>query len=193
MSYPLGHTGRTENRTRPWWSLILAARRERVDGLLSAAGFFCCTTGDPVWTSPEYTIGVLRFCQLSGDQRHFVYDVWQLAPRPKVLIWDEMLGGLNAYLPPRTVQGRDRHCFLFVITTALHQLRIITNCILSKSRGTVTEQGCADGVLEFLKHPDAKNYVWTFRALLGSSAEDGKLAQNYGAIERDQGIAGPWL
>lgn len=181
-------------------TLSAAERREQVIRLLSAAGFqmYNQTTGEPVGNPQEYIDQGLQFGQLSGGQMHLIYVLRQLARRPKVLICDEMLGGLDAYRQPRVLRMLKRirnetDAATLFITTELHQLRIIADSIAFMSRGTVTEQGSAEDVLDFPKHPDTKSYVSNFRGLPGGSVIGGKLAQNYGAIEKDQAIAGPWL
>lgn len=180
--------------------LSSAERRARVVAMLTASGFqmYNQTTGEPVGDPEEYVRDGLRYGILSGGQKHLMYVLRCMASNPAALICDEVLGGLDATRQPRVLHMLRRMkedlgtCILY-IGTELSQLRIICDGIGFLSGGVISERGSAEDVLEHTKHPDAKEYVSSYRGLPGCHIIGGKLAQNYAELKGDAGLAGNWL
>lgn len=73
-----------------------AARRREVHAALTASGFQLMTdSGTPVGNPTSYLEDGLRVGELSGGQKHLIYILSVLAARPRLLICDEALCGLD--------------------------------------------------------------------------------------------------
>lgn len=170
-----------------------AAKREQVTALLEAGGFqlYNPMTGEPRGDVQSYIEEGLTYGYFSGGQGHLIYILKALAQRPKVLICDEVLAGLDAYRQPRVLRMlrrmRDEGTAMLYISKDLEQLRIMSDSVCFLSRHTVSEIGPVD-VLDFPKHPDSKDYLANYRPEQASIM----LSQSYGATEKDEAILGPW-
>ena len=72
------------------------ARRREVIAALNASGFqMMAESGTPVGSPAEYLANGLTVGELSGGQRHLIYMLSVLAARPKLLICDDCLCGLD--------------------------------------------------------------------------------------------------
>ena len=77
-------------------SLSKAEKRAEVRAALEASGFQIYTeSGRPVGDPEQYLHDGLKCGELSGGQRHLVYVLSILASRPRLLICDELLCGLD--------------------------------------------------------------------------------------------------
>jgi len=180
--------------------LTTQQRRAKVIAMLQAGGFqmYNQATGEPVGTPADYVRDGLQYGSLSGGQRHLIYVLRGFAQNPRVLVCDEVLGGLDAWRQPRVLHmlqrlKRESDTAILYIGTELHQLRLVCDSIGFLHKGKVCELGPAEEVLDFPKHPATKDYIEQYRGLPGGRVIGGKLAENYTGIEGDKHIAGPWL
>ncbi|NJB85565.1 peptide/nickel transport system ATP-binding protein [Lewinella marina] len=120
---------------------LAAESAESVDDLLNSVGL-----------PPADFRGKLPH-ELSGGQRQRVAIARALAARPRVLICDEALSGLDVPLRREVVEVMERACrprgvgVLFIT----HNLRLATSCttsILLMENGTIVERGCPRAILQ---------------------------------------------
>jgi len=180
--------------------LTTTERREKVIAMLLAANFqmYNQATGEPVGTPADYVRDKLRFGNLSGGQRHLIYILRNFAANPKVLVCDELLGGLDAWRQPRVLHmlrrlKEEAGTAILYIGTELHQLRLIADSIGFLHKGKVCEYGPAEEVLDFARHPATKDYIQSYKGLPGGRVLGGKLAESYAGLAGDADLAGPWL
>jgi len=175
-------------------------RRDKVVAMLKAGGFqmYNQSTGEPEGTPADYVRDGLQYGSLSGGQRHLMYVLRCFAANPRVLVCDELLGGLDAWRQPRVLHmlrrlKKEAGTAVLYIGTELHQLRLACDSIGFLHKGGVCELGPAEEILDFPKHPAVKDYIQQYRGLPGGHVIGGKLAENYTVVEDDKDLAGPWL
>lgn len=141
------------------------ARRREVCAALKAAGFQMMTeSGKPVGTPEEYLEDGLKCGELSGGQQHLVYLLSVLASRPRVLICDDCLCGLDIDRQSSFVQLLSKMQLTFgmavvYMTVDLTSFTLMAHDGAFMKHGKFLEQGPAQDLVETPQRRDTQTYV----------------------------------
>ena len=141
------------------------ARRREVCAALKAAGFqLMAESGTPVGTAEDYLENGLKCGELSGGQRHLVYLLSVLAARPRLLICDDVLCGLDIDRQSSFVtllsklQLRFGMAILYM-TVDLTPFTLVAHEGAFMRHGKFLEQGSAQDLVETPQRRDTQEYV----------------------------------
>ena len=141
-------------------------RRREVIAALEASGFRLYTAnGEPTGNAEQYVRDGLKCGELSGGQKHLIYLLSVLASRPRLLICDECLCGLDIDRQSSFVQLLQKLQLRFgmaivFLTVDLTSFTLMAHdaAFMSK-RGRFLETGTAHDLVEKPQRKDTQVYV----------------------------------
>ena len=141
------------------------ARRREVKAALEAAGFRIVVGGAPHGDAERYLSDGLKCGELSGGQKHLIYLLSVLASRPRVLICDECLCGLDIDRQSSVVQLLQKLQLKFKIAILFLTVDLTSFTLMAheaafmSARGTFLETGSAHDIVERPLRRDTQEYV----------------------------------
>jgi ABC-type glutathione transport system ATPase component len=141
------------------------ARRREVIAALAASGFqLMAESGTPVGTPSEYVVNGLTCGELSGGQKHLVYLLSVLASRPKLLICDDCLCGLDIDRQSSFVQLLQRLQLQFgmavlFMTVDLTSFTLMAHEAAFMKHGRLIERGRATDLIDAPQRRDTQEYI----------------------------------
>jgi ABC-type glutathione transport system ATPase component len=142
-----------------------SARRREVVAALRASGFqLFSDAGTRVGSPEEYVASGIKVGGLSGGQRHLVYILAVLASRPRLLIADEMLCGLDIDRQVsvlRMLHALQRQTGLAILYLTVDPLAatLLAHDMTFLVDGCVVEQGTAADVFEVPQRAQTRRYL----------------------------------
>ena len=141
------------------------ARRREVCAALTASGFqLMAESGTPVGNPTKYLDDGLKVGELSGGQRHLVYMLSVLASRPKLLICDDCLCGLDIDRQSSMVALLQKLQLTFgmailYMTVDLTPFTLMAHEGAFMKHGRFIETGPAQDLVHTPQRKDTQNYV----------------------------------
>lgn len=168
-----------------------ARKRRAALEYLRRAGFqMYDDKGRPWGSADEYFKRGLTAGQLSGGQRHLMYVLSELAARPRILVCDEMLVGLDLMRKGRMLrllrqQQREDGAAVLYLTVDFAAAHIVSDELAFMKDGVFLEgPGPARRLLDYPKHSDFKQYVKESTVQEGM-ARGQHLRAEYARLERE--------
>ena len=141
------------------------ARRREVCAALKASGFrLMAESGTPVGTPEDYLADGLKCGELSGGQKHLVYMLSVLASRPRLLICDDCLCGLDIDRQSSMVTLLQNMQLTFGVaiiymTVDLTSFTLMAHDGAFMKHGRFIETGTAEDLVTAPQRKDTLNYV----------------------------------
>jgi len=141
------------------------ARRREVRAALTAAGFqMMHESGTPIGSPEQYLNDGLKVGELSGGQRHLVYMLSVLASRPRLLVCDDCLCGLDIDRQSSMLQLLQKLQLTFgmailYMTVDLTSFTLMAHDSAFMKHGKFIETAPAHDLVETPQRRDTQEYV----------------------------------
>jgi len=143
-----------------------AARRREVLAALEASGFqlYTAESGTPIGNPEQYLADGVKCGELSGGQRHLVYILSVLASRPRLLICDDCLCGLDIDRQSSMLQLLQKlqikyGMAIVFMTVDLTSMSLMAHEAAFMKHGRFIETGTANDLVEKPQRKDTQVYI----------------------------------
>jgi len=143
-----------------------AARRREVRAALEASGFqlYTAESGTPIGNPEQYLADGVKCGELSGGQRHLVYILSVLASRPRLLICDDCLCGLDIDRQSSMLQLLQKlqikyGMAIVFMTVDLTSMSLMAHEAAFMKHGRFIETGTANDLVEKPQRKDTQVYI----------------------------------
>lgn len=145
------------------------SKRKRAIELLTRCHFSMYRDGQPVGSIPEYFKDKLLVGKLSGGQTHLIHILQVLSSQPRLLICDELLGGLDqrtqiAVLKLIREMQLSTGMAILYISTEMGPMQVMAHEVAFMYEGTVAIQDTPEKVFQ-CKDREVQQYVSASKAI----------------------------